>query len=113
MKQTNQGFYLKAPRFIDHHLAQGRSEYEVTQSKGIIKQIISFCVDRNKRKKQVIDLESTQHIEKAFIRLLAGFAQDDPNFIMARPGQRLYQRLLDNGFPRTNIRSVKASLVRA
>lgn len=111
MKKTNQGFYLKAPRFIDHHLAQGRSEHEVKQAKSIIKQIISFCVDRNKRKKQVIDLASTQHIEKAFIRILASFAHDDPNFIMFYPDQTLYQRLVDNGFPKSNIWSDQANLV--
>lgn len=108
---TINDFYLKAPRFIDHHLTENRSADEIKQAKCIIKKIISYCIIKDNGKKIVVDLEDTEHIEKSFIRILAGFAQDDPNLIMYHPTQALYQRLVDNGFPKTNILLSKERLV--
>jgi hypothetical protein len=95
-------FYLKTPRFIDHHLTPDRSDDEVKHAKWIIKKIIHYCVDNNGRKK-VLNLKDTEHVEKNFIRILAGFARKDPNFIITHPNQALYSSLIDNGFPKTNI----------
>lgn len=105
--------YLKAPRFIDHHPAKGRSKEEITRSKVIIKKIINQCVNNHNGRKSVLDLEATEHIEKSFIKILAGFAAENDNFILYRPKQTLCQKLIDNGFPKANIRSYEASLVRA
>lgn len=94
---------LKIPRFLDHHLAEDRSENEVKQAKDSIKEIIGCCINKDNGRKIVVDLENTRHIAKSCIKILAGFARDDPDFIMYHPNRVLYNRLLDNGFPKTNI----------
>ncbi|MBI4835202.1 MAG: hypothetical protein HY811_10380 [Planctomycetes bacterium] len=106
MTFTKNDIYLKAPRFIDHHPADGRHEAEVSQARGIIKTVINHCVNRYNGEKIVLDLRDTEHIGKPCMRIFGVFAQSDERFILYHPNRTLWQRLVENGFPQTNI-SVK------
>lgn len=109
----NKDVYLKAPRFIDHHPAEGRTDEEITRSKIIIKKIITHCVNNHNGRKNILDLEATEHIEKSFIKILADFAKENPNFILYRPKKPLQHKLVEHGFPKDNIESRELSQARA
>ncbi len=113
LPETARDIYLKAPRFIDHHPAEGRSNEEVLRSKIIIKKIINYGVNNHNGRKSIIDLEVTEHIEKSFIKILAGFAVENTNFILYRPKKPLQHKLVEHGFPKDNIESRELSLARA
>jgi hypothetical protein len=98
-----QDIYIKAPRFIDHHLAEGRTIEEVKEAKSTIKKMISHCVDSNNKRKVVVDLQHTDHIAKSCIQILAKLVCDVSNFMISHPKEELHKKLLDNGFPEANI----------
>lgn len=99
----NKEIYIKAPRFIDHHIAQGRTLEEVNEAKSTMKEIINHCIDENSRRKVVVDLEHTDHIAKSCIQVICGLIRDASNFIMYHPNQDVHKKLVDNGFPQANI----------
>jgi len=115
LPETARDIYLKAPRFIDHHPAEDRTEEEVDRSKIIIKKIVNYCVNNHQPNghKSVIDLEATEHIAQSFIKILADFAKENPNFILYRPKKPLQHKLLEHGFPKENIEYRELTLARA
>ena len=100
---VSRDIYIKAPRFIDHHVADGRTMEEVNESKSAIKKIISHCIDNDNKKKIVVDLEHTNHIAKPCIQVLAQLVRDVSNFLMYHPNSEVHKKLVENGFPEANI----------
>jgi anti-anti-sigma regulatory factor len=100
---TVEDIYIKAPRIIDHHLADGRIADEIKEAKSILKEIISYCVNKAEGMKIVLDLEHTKHIGKSCIKILTNFAQFDSNFIICHPFEEIRTKLINNGFPEANI----------
>lgn len=100
---TIEDIYIKAPRIIDHHPADGRTAEEIKEAKLLLKEIIGSCVNKAEGIKIVVDLEYTEHIGKDCIKVLTNFAQSDPNFTMHHPAELIHKKLIDNGFPETNI----------
>ena len=100
---VNRNISLKAPRFIDPYSGGDHSREETAGVKGFIKKIIGCWLDNPKGIKIVVDLEETQDIEKSCLKFFAYMAQSDPDLIMREPNPALRQKILESGFPETNI----------
>jgi len=103
MPKNTKDIYIKAPRFIDHHMTEERTPEELEHSKSTIKEIIGNCIDTENNSKVIVDLKETSHIGKSSIEIIAKLILNTSRIIFYRPKEELHQKLLQHGFPQGNI----------
>jgi anti-anti-sigma regulatory factor len=103
MAKNTKDIYIKAPRFIDHHITDQRTPEELANSRSTIKEIIKSCIETEKKGNVIVDLGETHHIGKSCIEILANLIKDTSRVIFYRPKEEIYNKLIRHGFPQGNI----------